>query len=193
MLSLTHFESATMDISEIETRLNARPRIAIPDGDRPRAAVLVPLYGPGPDFRLLYTLRTHKVEHHKGEISFPGGARDPHDESVRHTALRESMEEIGTGLDNVDLLGFLDDIVTTSDFVVTPIVGRIRPYPYEFSVHEDEVAQLLEVPLSHLREPANHRAGVGPRGGPAYAFGSSIIWGATARITAGFLAILRDG
>jgi 8-oxo-dGTP pyrophosphatase MutT (NUDIX family) len=182
-----------MDTSEIETRLNARQRIAIPDGDRPRAAVLVPLYGPGPDFRLLYTLRTHKVEHHKGEISFPGGAKDPDDESVRHTALRESMEEIGTSLDNVDLLGLLDDIVTTSNFVVTAIVGRIRPYPYEFSMHEAEVAQLLEVPLSHLREPANQLTGVGPRGGPAYAFESSVIWGATARITAGFLAILGDG
>jgi 8-oxo-dGTP pyrophosphatase MutT (NUDIX family) len=179
-----------MDIAEVETKLNARNRIAIPDGGRPRAAVLVPLYGSGPDFRLLYTLRTHKVEHHKGEISFPGGAKDPDDESVRHTALRESMEEIGTGLDDVELLGFLDDIVTTSEFVVTPIVGRIRPYPYEFSLHEHEVAELLEVPLSHLREPANHRSGVGPRGGPAYAFGSRMIWGATGRITASFLAIL---
>ncbi len=179
-----------MDIAEVETKLNARTRIAIPDAGRPRAAVLVPLYGPGLDYRLLYTLRTHKVEHHKGEISFPGGARDPEDESVRDTALRESMEEIGTGLDDVDLLGFLDDIVTTSEFVVTPIVGRIRPYPYKFLVHEHEVAELLEVPLSHLRAPVNYRAGVGARGGPAYAFGNRIIWGATGRITASFLAIL---
>ena len=159
---------------------------------RPAASVLVPLYGPGPDYQVIYTVRSYRVEHHKGEISFPGGAAEPHDGSFEATALRESFEEVGIARHHVTVLGLLDDIVTRSGFVVTPVVGRVETYPYAFVVDAVEVAELLEVPLSHLRDEANHVPHPNPREGvqppfPSYQFGEHVIFGATASITAGFL------
>ncbi len=186
-----------MDLDRLAQHLGARPRRAIGDPSRPRAAVLVALYGPGPDFKLLYTVRTHHVEHHKGEISFPGGGRDPGDESEVFTALRESHEEVGIVQGDVTVLGLLDDVVTRSNFVVTPVVGRVGQHPYRFTLYEPEVAELLEVPLSHLRDAANHVPH--PRlpahqqpPFPSYQFGQHVIFGATALMTARFLQTLGE-
>ncbi len=166
----------------------------IPDAGRPRAAVLLALYGPPPDYRLIYTVRSYEVEHHKGEISFPGGARDPEDPSDVGTALRESYEEVGIKAEDVTVLGLLDDVVTRSNFVVTPVVGRVEAYPYSFRLYEAEVAELLEVPLSHLADPANHvpspRRATGEQPPyPSYRFGEHVIFGVTALITTRFLSV----
>ena len=185
------------DLGELSRMLGSRKRRVISPSERPPAAVLVSLYGPGPDYLLLYTVRTHKVEHHKGEISFPGGVHDPGDSSLTHTALRESLEEIGVMSEHVEVLGLLDDTVTRSNFVVTPVVGRVEGHPYAFRLHEEEVEELLEVPLSHLADPANHVPHpldpTGRRGYPAYKFGDHIIFGATAMMTTGLLGILDGG
>ncbi|MSQ25503.1 MAG: CoA pyrophosphatase [Dehalococcoidia bacterium] len=171
-----------------------RRRTIAPQG-RPRAAVLLALYGPDADPRLLYTVRSFQVEHHKGEISFPGGAIDPGDTTVEDAALREAFEEIGLAQQDVSVLGQLDDIVTISNFVVTPVVGRLARHPYDFTLHTREVARLLEVPLSHLLDPASVQSqALGPekRIFPRFTFGADVIWGATARITHDFLDMLRQ-
>ena len=185
-----------MDLGELSRFLASRERRAIPHRGRPPAAVLVTLYGPGPDYRILYTVRTHEVEHHKGEISFPGGVRDPEDGSLIETALRESLEEVGIAPEHVTVLGLLDDTVTRSNFVVTPVLGRIEVYPCHFKLHQHEVAELLEVPLSHLMDPANHvpdprNRPEAVRPTPSYKFGDHIIFGATALMTTEFLHLLR--
>ena len=165
-------------------------------GQRPLAAVLVPLYEREGQYHVLFTLRTEHVEHHKGQISFPGGAADPEDPDLEFTALRETFEEIGVRPEDVEVLGRLDDIVTITNFLVTPYVGVVRgPVPYPFRHNEHEVAELLEVPLSHLMEEANfvqETREIGGRLTPthSYRFGEHVIWGATARILRGFLDLL---
>ena len=94
------------------------------------------------------------------------------------------------------MLGLLDDTVTRTNFAVTPVLGRVEPHPYDFKPYDVEVAELPEVPLSHLVDPANHvpdpRSPQGPIGPfPSYKFGEHIIFGATARMTTEFLNIVR--
>ena len=187
-----------IDLARLEDWLGRRERRQGVEGKRPRAAVLIPLYGPGPDFRVLYTVRTQEVEHHKGEISFPGGGVEPADESLEHTALRETHEEVGIAPADVTLLGRLDDIITISDFLVTPVVGRVEAFPYSFTPARLEVAEVLEVPLSHLRDPANREAHPNPPPGrshakfPSYRFGQHLIFGATALMTTYLLSALTE-
>jgi 8-oxo-dGTP pyrophosphatase MutT (NUDIX family) len=158
-----------------------------------RAAVLIPLYERDGAHHVLLQVRTELVLHHKGQISFPGGAQDEGDVDLLMTALRETEEEIGLAREDVEVLGRLDDIVTISDFVVTPYVGVVtRPAPYPFVSSSIEVAELLEVPLPHLLHPEtlNHapvpwRDRLVPP--PSYSFGEHVIWGATARLMQRFL------
>lgn len=163
----------------------------------PRAAVLLPLYISGDVTHVLFTVRSELVEHHKGQISFPGGAHDASDPDLWHTARRETWEEIGVAVDHIELLGQLDEMVTISDFLVRPFVGRItEPGPYPFAHSEVEVAEILEVPLAHLQDIVNFEEVVqewqgGQRMAYAYRFGDHLIWGATARILKQFLDLIK--
>ena len=96
------------------------------------AGVLIPLFRENGKYKILFTKRTDMVEHHKGQISFPGGGVEKDDRSVMETALRETQEEIGLMKEEVEILGRTDDILTlVSNFVITPFVGLI-PFPYDF-------------------------------------------------------------
>ena len=150
------------------------------------AAVLVPLLLRNGTWHVLVTQRTNEVPHHKGQISFPGGACDKEDAGIVATALRETYEEIGVPPLAVDVLGLLDDMFTSSHFVITPVVGVI-PYPYPRRLNPAEVEATAEVPLSFLRDPANLRMEqVEFEGEPMellfWDYGTYTIWGATARI-----------
>lgn len=160
------------------------------------AAVLLLLYERDDGLHLLFQERSHQVEHHKGQISFPGGARDEGDEGAAFTALRETHEEVGVAPADVDLLGEIDEIWTISDFRVRPFVGWLREWPYPFRFAPREVASLLEVPFAHLRDPATLVEDVREVDGrravlPAYRWGEHLIWGATARILTNFLDVYR--
>ena len=158
-------------------------------GDRrlTQAGVLVPLFERMGIPHVLLTRRTEDVRAHKGQISFPGGRRDPEDPSLLHTALRECEEEIGIPPSRVHVLGELDDLVTVTDFVVSPYVGII-PYPYALKPNRHEIAEVIEAPLSAFLSPENVRVarGVtyGGRSHVTYFFhvGSHIVWGTTAKI-----------
>ena len=113
--------------------MSRRERKVIEHPPFPRAAVLVPLFEKDASCHLLFTMRSHQVRHHRGQISFPGGAFDEEDADLQRTALREAFEEIGLREREVQVLGILDDIITTSEFIVTPFVG-VFPYPYLFKV-----------------------------------------------------------
>ena len=157
------------------------------------AAVLVPLLLKDGEWHVLVTQRTNAVPHHKGQISFPGGACDKQDADILATALREAYEEIGVPPMAVDVLGLLDDMFTISHFVVTPVVGVI-PYPYPFRMNPAEVEAMVEVPLSFLRDPAHLRTEqVEFEGKPVellfWDYGAYTIWGATARILKGLLEL----
>jgi 8-oxo-dGTP pyrophosphatase MutT (NUDIX family) len=125
--------------------------------DRPPAAasVLVPLVARD-ELSVLLTLRTDHLNDHPGQISFPGGRAEPTDADAVATALREAQEEIGLEPGFVDVLGTMPTYTTGTGFVVTPVVSLVRP---DFRLHVDpfEVAEVFEVPLAFLMDPANHQ------------------------------------
>jgi len=183
-------------IERIRARLAGYRPAYIHDAALPKAAVLLPLYESNGETHVLFTRRSELVEHHKGQISFPGGAYDATDPDLSHTAVRETWEEIGVAVDHVELLGQLDEMITISNFLVRPFVGRItQPGPYPFVHSEIEVAEILEVPLAHLQDESNlltePRVYQG-REIVAYSFrwGDHVIWGATARILKQFLDLV---
>ena len=160
------------------------------------AAVLLLLHERGGAEHLLFQVRTHLVEHHKGEISFPGGARDPGDASLEATCLRETEEEIGVAPADVEIYGRLDDVPTRSRFAMSPCVGAItRPGPYPFRLAGREVAELLAAPLDWLRsgEAREWTARPGAPPAPAFRCGGRLIFGATARVVDRFLRLIGDG
>jgi 8-oxo-dGTP pyrophosphatase MutT (NUDIX family) len=179
--------------------LSREPRRIDTGGNSLRhAGVLLPLLEREGTILVLFTRRTNSVEHHKGQISFPGGAVDEEDSSYRETALRETWEEIGLSEEFIDILGPVDDTLTlVSNFLIHPYVGLVRS-GYTYSVNPAEVESVLEVPLSvfypqHAKmnnytfehEGKSFQA-------PGYEYQGNIIWGATARIMGNFVHILRD-
>jgi 8-oxo-dGTP pyrophosphatase MutT (NUDIX family) len=159
------------------------------------AAVLLPLYRHNGDYGVIFTQRSQLVSHHRGQIAFPGGGYEPHDASLQHTALRESAEEIGLQPTDVQILGQLDDLLTSnSNYLVRPFVGTI-PYPYPFQIDQRETACIIEVPLTFLRQynPATEevREHEGRRVQSFFfAYEEHLIWGATAKILKQFLDLL---
>jgi 8-oxo-dGTP pyrophosphatase MutT (NUDIX family) len=119
------------------------------------ASVLIALV-PRAEITVLLTQRTDHLTDHPGQISFPGGRVDPGDADAAATALREAHEEIGLETPFVDVLGALPTYTTGTGFIVTPVVALVRP---GFTVQAEpfEVAEVFEVPLSFLMNPANHR------------------------------------
>jgi 8-oxo-dGTP pyrophosphatase MutT (NUDIX family) len=161
------------------------------------AAVLVPLYQAGGTWHVLFTQRTHLVETHKGQVSFPGGRVDPEDTDRIATALREAEEEIGLRREDVTVLGQLDELLTVTQYQITPIVGTF-PWPYDFVLSEAELSAVFGVPLTWLADPRNLEIRyrdplAGGRKVPVYYlhYDSYTIWGATARMLLNLLDVLR--
>jgi 8-oxo-dGTP pyrophosphatase MutT (NUDIX family) len=158
------------------------------------SAVLAPFILRGAEPRLLFTLRPAHLRRHAGQVSFPGGARDPEDPTPLHTALREMREELGVPQEFVEVLGMLDEIPTTSEFRVIPYVGLLDP---SVQLHPDagEIAELLEIPVSDLLVPGLRRTEKrfyrgAERDVYFYDVGRHTIWGATARILSNLLAVI---
>jgi 8-oxo-dGTP pyrophosphatase MutT (NUDIX family) len=183
-------------IDQIRTTLSSRKRRVVEHPPFSHAAVLVPLFKKVENCHLLFTKRSDQVKYHKGEISFPGGVVNEEDLELVSTALREAHEEIGLKESDVEIIGILDDIVTITEFIVTPILG-LFPYPYPFKVSEVEIAELIEVPLSSLLDNKCFSEKEIIRGGQkevvyAYQYEKHIIWGATARILKQFLDLITS-
>jgi 8-oxo-dGTP pyrophosphatase MutT (NUDIX family) len=181
-------------ISRLRQVLSQRKVNHIIGTDRVPAAVLIPIYRENDEYYIVFTRRTHQVSTHKGQISFPGGARDPGDISMLDTALRECTEEVGIACTAVDILGELDDFAThVSYFIISPYVGLI-PWPYEFTLSESETAEIIRVPISALLDKNCMSEGneiVDEKLVPScfYTYNGNVIWGATARILKQFLEI----
>ena len=160
------------------------------------AAVLVPLFRHNGDYGVIFTKRSNNLDHHRGQISFPGGAYEPQDVSLEHTALRESAEEIGLQPEDVQILGQLDDLLTSSsNYLVRPFVGTI-PYPYPFEIDRRETVSIIEVPLSFLRQNNPAAQEVRDHEGRTvqsffFDYEDHVIWGATAKIVKQFLDLLE--
>ncbi|EXU81147.1 DNA mismatch repair protein MutT [Comamonas aquatica DA1877] len=119
------------------------------------AAVLVPLVL-REELTVLLTQRTEQLSTHSGQVAFPGGRQDPEDADATATALREAQEEVGLDPGQVEVLGSLPVYETGTAFMVTPVVALVQPdaalYPNPY-----EVADVFEVPLRFLLDPAHHQ------------------------------------
>ena len=108
------------------------------------------------ELKILLTQRTAHLHDHPGQISFPGGRSDPEDTSAIDTALREAEEEIGLPASRVEVLGSLPHYLTITGYQVTPVVSLVDAGHF-YKPDEFEVADVFEVPLSFLLDPANHQ------------------------------------
>jgi 8-oxo-dGTP pyrophosphatase MutT (NUDIX family) len=183
---------------QLAQRLRERPGrpLDLPGLVLRESAVVVPLTlrdgGPG----LIFTLRPASLRRHAGQISFPGGARDPGDATPLHTALRELDEELGVHREQVEVLGMLDEIPTITEFRVVPFVGRLAEEAL-LDPDPEEIAQVIEVPLAALLDPARQRVERrlvrgAERDVYFFEYQGQIIWGATARIVRNLLDLTAD-
>lgn len=161
------------------------------------AAVLVPLVNRPDGLTVMLTKRTAHLAHHPGQISFPGGRLEAGDNGDLVTcALRETAEEVGLEPARVHVLGRLDDYITGTGFIVTPVVGLIEP-PFQLAPDSFEVAEVFEVPLAFVLDQTNHslqQREVRGRQRPFWAltWNDRLIWGATAGILVNLSEVLTD-
>lgn len=182
---------------QLRELLSKRNRSVVNGKNLRHSAVLVPLLTIDEAHHILFIRRSQKVEHHKGEISFPGGVCEKDDGGLEATALREAFEEIGLAPHHVNVLGMVDDMATVSTrYRVTPVVGVI-PYPYAFRIGADEVDEIITIPLLHLLAEENGGEESITRGGKRYTghvyhYRNYVIWGATARIVKNVLTLWNE-
>jgi 8-oxo-dGTP pyrophosphatase MutT (NUDIX family) len=175
----------------IRQLLAGHPVQTLSQGELQAAAVLLPLFIRNGEYHVLFTRRTDHLRHHQGEISFPGGSRHAQDADLLFTALRETEEEMGILPGDVTVLGRLDDFISVHGYHVVPYVGMF-PSPYSFRINPQEIAEVIEISVTRLCDPAifrqedwNHKG----RHLPVffYTVGDHQIWGLTAAILRQFL------
>jgi len=181
-------ESRQVMVADIIAKRQAAGKIT-------EAAVLIPLLLKEDGLSVLLTQRTNHLRDHAGQISFPGGRMDPGDTSPADTALRESEEEIGLDRNRVEIIGHLPQYLTVSGYSVTPVVGLVQAQA-EYVLDEFEVADVFEVPLSFLMDPANHQVRMwqsdqGSRRFYAMPYENRFIWGATAGMLRNLYHLLK--
>lgn len=145
------------DFSLDQLRNKLNQSVKLPDFNSPQhtpAAVLVPFIFEDGKWFLLFTKRTNGVATHQGEISFPGGSADPSDQTLVDTALRETNEEIGIAVDEIQILGSLDPYPTISNFCVLPIIGIVN-WPTITRLNPEEVDKLIQIPVEWLKDSNN--------------------------------------
>ena len=180
----------------IKTRLNKLGETNSSSKGYTAAGVLLILFERDGEHWIILNKRTQKVEHHKGEICFPGGRKEILDKDLTETALRETWEEMGVQPNDVSVLGVLETTQTTTGYEITPTVAWIS-HPYQFDIENDEVEEIIEIPLAVLfsrcarRDEAKLLAGQVVNQ-PAYQYGGNLVFGATARILNNFADTISE-
>jgi 8-oxo-dGTP pyrophosphatase MutT (NUDIX family) len=150
------------------------------------AAVLFPFYWQDNEPWVLLTQRTAQLKHHSGQVSFPGGGYEAHDKNIKHTALRETFEEIGVSREQIQLWGFLDGLPSISGFHVTPFVGEIKDVK-KLIIDPNEVEKAFGVPFAFFQNNNNRvrnkvKTPFGDRHYYVFDYKGDVIWGLTAQI-----------
>lgn len=136
-------------------------KVVLPEADYPLrkpgkpAAVLLPIVEREEQLTVLFTQRAAHLKHHAGQVSFPGGKKEPGDDDLLSTALRETDEEIGLAHQHINVIGNLPPYRTVSKFEVVPYIALVSP-PFELQLDHNEVAEVFEVPLGYLMDQNNH-------------------------------------
>ncbi len=165
--------------------------------ERTAAAVLVPIIDDATGLTVLLTRRSARLDHHPGQISFPGGRREADDASPVATALRETREEIGLEAENIRVLGGMDRIHSNSGFCIIPVIALVRS-GCRLKLDRLEVDEVFTAPLGFFLQEANYKRGSITYNGERHVFHElhyqgRRIWGITAGILANFRGMLFDG
>lgn len=182
---------------EIQTRLRKSTSQKIFDDERTLAAVVVPFFEKNNRAHLLFTKRTDTVQHHRGEICFPGGTREEMDPDLNATALRELQEEVDIPKESVEILGRLDTLRTvSSSYLVVPYVAILQPQLL-LRANPEEVAEILEIPFDHFLDPSIFRVElrtIEQEVVPVYHYEwqKHTIWGITGRILKTLLDLWKE-
>ncbi|KAM4846624.1 mitochondrial coenzyme A diphosphatase NUDT8 [Thomomys bottae] len=179
-------------LAETTARLRARPAAA---------AVLVPLCLVSGAPALLYTLRSSRLAgRHQGDVSFPGGKREPADRDVVHTALRETQEELGLAVAEERVWGILQPVYDQSKNAVVPVLASVGPLDLQsLRPNSEEVDEVFVLPMDHLLQKQNQGYTNFCQGGhfsyrlPVFLHGPHRVWGLTAVITEFTLQLLAPG
>jgi 8-oxo-dGTP pyrophosphatase MutT (NUDIX family) len=172
-----------------------RPKVRFDVEDRVPAAVLILIFERDGEPWMVFTRRTQHVSTHKGEISFPGGARDPEDADLQATGIRETVEELGIDASVIDVVCELDDYPTfVTNYVVTPFVALI-PQQHSYTHSEREIDEVIELPVRELAATLRQEDwSARGRRYPMYFYETRgyTIWGVTGYILTQFLSIAGD-
>lgn len=168
------------------------------EGEPVPAAVLIPLVTREDGIRVMLTQRSAHLHEHAGQVSFPGGRIETSDPTPVAAALREAEEETGLPSGHVEVMGSMPPYLTATGFSIVPVVSLVRP---GFALAPDayEVAEVFEVPLAFLMDPANHRLYEARledgrvRRYYAMSYGKHFIWGATAGMLRNLYHLVRNG
>jgi len=169
-------EQLAQSISALEQRRIEQPSMA-------QAGVLIALTEEDEPHMVL-TQRSTQLSTHSGEVAFPGGKRDPEDDDIVFTALREAHEEVGLQPQDVNVIGELHQVFSRFGYVVTPVVGLIKPN-LELVANPGELDSIFKVPVRHFLE--NDPDEFFERGSikmPTYHYEGYRIWGLTAMMIA---------
>ena len=184
--------------AHLTTRIKTKSEVTFPNTQetaRP-AAVLILLFPFEDEIQFFLTKRTEDVEHHKGQISLPGGIRE-NDESLNETALRETKEEVGIDSTKIIISGSLTPFfIPVTGYIVHPFIGWCKEKP-STKIHDVEVNQLFSVSITELIDEKTLKTEQWDIRGydaivPYYNFGKCKVWGATAAILSEFKSILED-
>jgi 8-oxo-dGTP pyrophosphatase MutT (NUDIX family) len=159
------------------------------------AAVLIPMLEIECEWHILLTQRSESLVVHKGQVAFPGGARESQDTDLCYTALREMQEEIGIKPEDVIVFGHLGDMPVITGYLVRPYVGKI-PWPYPLEISNDEVHSAFTIPLYWLADPHNRTLQFRSYAGREFPviyfqpYNGYQLWGASAEMTLALLSAL---
>ncbi|MAT44469.1 MAG: coenzyme A pyrophosphatase [Anaerolineaceae bacterium] len=162
-----------------------------------QAAVLAPFVLIDSKWHLLFTRRSDSLKNHKGQVSFPGGAMDQSDQSPIETAFRETYEEIGVGVEALEIIGKMEAMMTNSNFLVTPVLAVMK-WPVQLVISEAEVSKVFTIPLNWLADSNNWEERIYNHPNGWYGsvifyqeYGGELLWGITAAITHRILKLIK--
>lgn len=185
--------------AQLKMAPSSRRRYMIaPDGVR-RAGVMATLFPKDNDWHIVFIERNkNDQDTHGGQISFPGGKAEPEDSTMLNTALRETEEEVGISQKDIKVLGSLSEVyIPVSNFNVYPYVGFLDFQP-NYTIQEEEVFRVLEVPISHFQNETVKRTTDVPinkyltlKNVPYYEVDNQVLWGATAMMVSELMEVIE--